>query len=48
MGFLNRICKRPNTEKPYILLVVGYPSSTCTIPAHAMEKRHLGEITSYF
>ena len=26
MGFLNDICGRPETEKPYILLVVGYPA----------------------
>jgi nitroreductase len=26
MGFLNEICGRPETEKPYILLVFGYPA----------------------
>jgi iodotyrosine deiodinase len=48
MRFLNGICDRPETEKPYILMVVGYPADTCTIPAHAMEKRPLNEIASYF
>ncbi len=48
MRFLNGICDRPDTEKPYILMVVGYPADTCTIPAHAMEKRPLNEIASYF
>lgn len=47
MGFLNRICKRPETEKPYILLVVGYPAEGCTIPEHALAKRPLDEIASY-
>ena len=48
MGFLNGICNRPDAEKPYILMVVGYPAEDCTIPAHAMEKRPLDEIVSYF
>ena len=32
MTFLNQICDRPKTEKPYILLVVGYPSEDATVP----------------
>ena len=48
MGFLNDICKRPDSEKPYILLVVGYPAEGCTIPAHALEKRPIEDIASFF
>lgn len=48
MSFLNGICRRPDWEKPYILVVVGYPAAGCTIPAHALEKRPLEEIASYF
>ncbi len=47
MGFLNEICGRPDEEKPYILMVVGYPAGDATIPAHAMEKKPLGEIASF-
>lgn len=47
MGFLNEICGRPDEEKPYILMVVGYPAENATIPAHAMEKKPLGEIVSF-
>jgi iodotyrosine deiodinase len=47
MRFLNGICNRPEAEKPYILMVVGYPADTCTAPAHAMQKRPLSEIASY-
>ncbi len=47
MGFLNDICRRPVTEKPYILLVVGYPAEGATIPAHALEKRTLAEIATF-
>jgi nitroreductase len=48
MRFLNRLCNRPETEKPYILMVVGFPADDCTIPAHALEKRRLEEIASYY
>jgi nitroreductase len=47
MGFLNEICERPKTEKPYILLVVGYPADGATIPLHATEKKALNEIATF-
>ena len=48
MNFLNKILKRPNNEKPYILLVVGYPSKKCTTPKFAKNKKKLKEISSIF
>lgn len=33
MGFLNAICGRPESEKPLILLVAGYPADGATVPA---------------
>lgn len=48
MGFLNEICHRPANEKPYILLVTGYPAPDATIPKHAIEKKSLHEIASFF
>jgi hypothetical protein len=48
MGFLNEICRRPSNEKPYILLVTGYPAPDATIPRHAIEKKPLDEIASFF
>ncbi|MCA0401617.1 MAG: nitroreductase family protein [Proteobacteria bacterium] len=48
MGFLNGICKRPSAEKPYILLVTGYPAPNATIPRHATEKKPLSQIASFF
>jgi nitroreductase len=47
MGFLNEICDRPLTEKPYIVLVVGYPAPGATIPLHATEKKPLDEIATF-
>lgn len=47
MGFLNEICRRPAQEKPYILLVTGYPAEDAHIPRHATEKKPLAEIASF-
>ncbi len=48
MGFLNEICGRPVEEKPYILLVTGYPAPDARIPLHATEKKPLAEFTTFF
>jgi iodotyrosine deiodinase len=32
MGFLNDICQRPASERPYILFPVGYASPTAEVP----------------
>jgi len=45
MGFLNEICGRPENEKAYILLVVGYPADGCKVPV--IEKKGLGEIAKF-
>lgn len=47
MGFLNALCGRPEDEKPYLLIVTGYPAPGATIPAHALEKKPLHEIASF-
>ena len=47
MGFLNEICGRPETDKPYILLVTGYPAAGATIPLHATCKKPLEAIASF-
>jgi len=48
MNFLNKILKRPNNEKPFVLLVVGLPKKNCKIPKYAMQKAKLNKITSIF
>lgn len=40
MGFLNSICGRPEHEKPYLLLVVGYPAADCQVPDIARKPMH--------
>lgn len=47
MGFLNALCRRPEDEKPYLLIVTGYPAPGATIPAHAMDKKPLDAIASF-
>ncbi|MFC4347470.1 nitroreductase family protein [Kordiimonas lipolytica] len=47
MNFLNEICGRPADERPYILLVTGYPAEGATIPVHATIKKPLEDIVSY-
>ena len=47
MNFLNDICDRPDNEKPYILLVCGYPSKDAKVPAAGAEKKPLDEISSW-
>ena len=39
---------RPDTDKPYILLVTGYPADDAQIPQHATEKKPLHEIATFF
>ena len=48
MGFLNEICGRPESERPFVLLVTGYPADDATIPRHATVKKPLAEIASFF
>lgn len=48
MRFLNEICGRPKTNKPYILLVTGYPEKNAAIPAHATVKKPLDQIATFF
>lgn len=45
MGFLNELLGRPENEKPYILLVVGYPADDCMVPN--IRKKPLSEIASF-
>lgn len=47
MSFLSKICKRPDNERPYMLLIVGYPAIDATVPHHASNKKPLHEIASF-
>jgi nitroreductase len=45
MGFLNHILNRPPNEKPFLLLVVGYPADAAMVPD--IGKKALDEIASF-
>ena len=47
MNFLNELCGRPKQEKPYLLLVTGYPAEGATVPDHALIKKPLDSIASW-
>lgn len=44
MTFLTKICNRPDTERPFILMVTGYPAEGATYPRHAALKKPLQHI----
>ena len=47
MGFLNEICGRPDHEKPYVLLVTGYPAPGCQVPVAGGIKKPLDTIATW-
>ncbi len=47
MTFLRNICGRPDNEKPFVLMVVGYPADGAEVPKHALIKKDLSEISEF-
>ena len=45
MGFLTRILGRPENERPFILIPVGYPAADAQVPDIALKKKSLEEIS---
>ena len=46
MGFLREILGRPENERPYLLLVVGYPASDAQVPS--IGRKSLAGIATWF
>ena len=44
MKFMNDVFQRPASEKAFLLLVVGYPSDNCRVPA--IQRKELHQFTS--
>lgn len=44
MSFLNELLNRPSCEKPFLLLVTGFPAEECHVPV--IEKLPLSAVTS--
>ena len=45
MAFLNKILNRPANERPFLVLVTGYPAEGTTVPD--IKKKSLDEITTF-
>jgi iodotyrosine deiodinase len=46
MGFITKALGRPENEKPYLLLPIGYPSKNCTVPD--LKRKKINEIAFYY
>jgi hypothetical protein len=45
MRFLSEILDRPDHERPFLLIPVGYPSSAAEVPR--LDKKTLDQIASF-
>jgi iodotyrosine deiodinase len=48
MGFLRELCGRPAHEKPLMVIVAGLPAADAVVPLHALRKKPLDQISSWF
>lgn len=44
MGFLSRILERPPSERPFLLIPVGYPAADCLVPEAALRRKPLEQV----
>ena len=45
MSFLNRILERPDNEKPFLILVTGYPAKDAVLPD--IKRKELADVASF-
>ena len=46
MNFLSKVLDRPENEKPYLLIPVGYPAEECWVPE--LKRKSLKEVAVYY
>ncbi len=46
MGFLSRVLERPENEKAYLLIPVGYPAADCEVPD--LQRKPLDEVSVWY
>lgn len=46
MNFLSKILKRPNNERAYLLLPIGYPQNEVFVPK--LKRKNLDEVIAYY
>ena len=47
MGFLAEVLERPDHERAYMLIPMGWPAGRCTVPRAALVKRPLDEVAVF-
>src|SRR5919202_283131 len=47
MGFLKDLLERPDNERPFILIPVGYPADDAEVPDIALERKPLDETAEF-
>ena len=47
MGFLSGICQRPAHEKPFLMLVAGFPADGAMVPRHALKKKPFEAVAGF-
>lgn len=45
MTFLRELCGRPPSEKPFVILPIGYPAADCTVPD--LQRKAITEIAAF-
>jgi len=45
MTFLREVCGRPNNEKPFVLMPVGYPADDCVVPD--IQRKSLDQVADF-
>jgi iodotyrosine deiodinase len=46
MNFLSKVLDRPENEKPFLLIPVGYPAEECWVPK--LKRKELHEISNWY
>jgi len=47
MGFLKKILGRPDNERPFVLIPVGYPAPDAEVPQFALWEKDFGEVSEF-
>lgn len=47
MKFLSEVLGRPKSERPFLLIPLGYAAEDCRVPAAALERRPLSEAVEF-
>lgn len=46
MNFLSKVLNRPENEKPYLVIPLGYPADECWVPV--LERKSLDKISAWY